>query len=122
MPLPFGDDVGQGAACRALPTAAPPRRPCGHGRRAVHARPLAVLDHQPARGDQRGDLGVAELAQQAPDVAIDRLGPHALARAEIAADQRRVDPRVHGRGIEGDQAALAVAGDADLRLRPRPLS
>ena len=114
------DDVGRRrrAELAHRGPAAPPLR---HGGRAVDARPLAVLDHQPARGDQRGDLGVAELAQQAPDVAVDRLGPDPLPRAEVAADQGRVDPRVRGRGVEGDQAALAVAGNADLRPRPRPV-
>ena len=119
-PLPLAPDV---ARCRRAERshrgpAAPPLR---HGRRALDARPHAVLDHQPARGDQRGDLGVAELAEQAPDVAVDRLGPDPLPRAEVAADQGRVDPRVRGRGVEGDQPALAVTGDADLRLRPRPV-
>ena len=39
-----------------------------------------------------GDLGIAEPLEQAPDVAIDRLLPDALAAIEVAADQRAVDP------------------------------
>src|SRR5262249_30955861 len=64
-------------------------------------------------------LRVAELGEQAPDVAVDRLGPDALPGAEVAADQRRVDPLVRGRGVEGDQAPLTVAGHTELRPRPR---
>ena len=118
-PLPLRDDIGRRRRAE-LAGRGPSAPTLRHGRRARDARPLAVLDDEPARGDQGRDLGVAELVQQAPDVAIDRLGPDALPGAEVAADQRRVDPRVRGRGVEGDQAALAVAGHADLGPRPRP--
>ena len=93
---------------------------------------VSVLDHQVARQDERGDLGIAEPFEQAPDVAIDRLFPHAPAAIEIAAHERAIDTRVDGRGIEGNQAAFGIADDADLRRlrrggrgsdrRPRALS
>ena len=39
-----------------------------------------MLDDEMARQDQCRDLGVAEPLEQAPDVAIDRLLPDAVAR------------------------------------------
>ena len=74
-----------------------------------------MLDHQVARQDERGDLGIAEPFEQAPDVAIDRLFPHPPAAIEIAAHERAVDTGVDGRGIEGNQTAFGIADDADLR-------
>ena len=76
-----------------------------------------MFHDQPARGDQRGDLGVAELAQQAPDIAVNRLLPGVLARIEVAAYQTGVNARIDGRGVKSQQSALAVAGDADLAFR-----
>src|SRR5947209_1607528 len=76
------------------PPRRPPPPPLRPRRGALDARPHAVLDHQPAGGDQRGDLRVAELPEQPPDVPVDRLGPDPLPRAEVAADEGRVDPRV----------------------------
>ena len=70
-----------------------------------------------ARQDERGDLGIAEPLEQAPDVAIDRLLPYAPTPIEIAAHERAVDAGIDGRGIKGYQAALGVADDADLRRR-----
>ena len=86
---------------------------------AGERRNLGVLDHQMARQDERGDLGIAEPFEQAPDVAIDRLLPHASAAIEVAAHERAIDTRVDGRGVEGDQSAFGVADDADLRRRRR---
>ena len=76
---------------------------------------LGVLDHQVAGQDERGDLGIAEPFEQAPDVAIDRLFPHPPASIEVAAHERAIDTRVDGRGIEGHQTAFGIADDADLR-------
>ena len=56
----------------------------------VNARGLAVLDHEPARGDQRGDLRIAELVQQAPDVAINAAPPR---RAAANGSSRSPAPR-----------------------------
>ena len=93
----------------------------------VHNRgELAVLDNEPARQNQRGNLGVAEFVQQSPDIAIDRLRPDGLAAVEVSAHQRRVDPLVERGGIKGDQAPLPVAGHADppasrvFSTRPQP--
>ena len=47
------------------------------------------LDPERPWRDQRGDLGVAELLQEAEDVAIDRLSPDVVAVIEVAADARR---------------------------------
>src|SRR5688572_23031336 len=70
-----------------------------------------------ARQDERGELGIAEALEQAPDVAIDRFLPAARPPIEIAAHERAVDARIDGRGIEGHQAALAIADDADFEGR-----
>ena len=74
-----------------------------------------MLDHQVAGQDERGDLGIAEPFEQAPDVAIDRLFPHPPASIEVAAHERAIDTRVDGRGIEGNQTAFGIADNADLR-------
>ena len=79
-----------------------------------------MLDHQVARQDERGDPGIAEPFEQAPDVAIDRLLPHPPAAIEIAAHERAVDTRVDGSRVEGNQAALGIADDADLRRLAAP--
>src|SRR5207302_4649215 len=79
-------------------------------------RSLGGFDDQGPRRDERGDLGVAELLEQAEDVAIDRLAPDVIAVVEVAADADRVDPRVERRGVEGDGAAFTVAEDADAEL------
>jgi hypothetical protein len=85
------------------------------GRWATDARPLAPLDLQhPRRREQPGNLAVPELAQQAPDVAVDRLAPHALARPERADDHGIADAGVEGSAVQGHDAAFAVADDADV--------
>ena len=69
------------------------------------------------RGATRlGQLGVAELVEQAEDVAVDRLGPDRVAVVEVAADAGGVDPRVERRGVERDRASFAIAEDADPGL------
>ena len=68
-----------------------------------------------ARQHERGDLGIAEPLEQAPDVSIDRLLPDAPAPIEVAAHERAVDAGIDGGRIEGHQAALRIADDADLR-------
>ncbi len=72
---------------------------------------------QSAGRDERSDLGVAELAEQAPDVAVDRFRPDRLSRTEIAAHHCRRDPRIDGRRIERHQSPLAVTRHADLAAR-----
>ena len=56
--------------------------------------PLAASMINGRGGDQAGELGVAELLEQAKDVAIDRLPPDVVAVVEVAADADGVDPRV----------------------------
>jgi hypothetical protein len=88
--------------------------------RTGHFRPSAILDHQATRGDQRGNLRVAELAEQAPYVAIQWFGPGLLPAVEIAAHQASVDAWVDGRRVKCQQPTFAVAGHADARrARPR---
>ena len=55
------------------------------GWRAIHARTITVFDHQSPRSNETGNLRVAEFAQQAEHIAIDRLAPHGFASIEIAA-------------------------------------
>ena len=94
------------------------------GRRTLHPRGLGVLDHQGAGQHQAPDLGVSELGQQGPDIAVDRFLPDPLPSGKIAAHQAGIDSRVRRRGIERDQASLAVAGHANpgsrraCRLQP----
>ena len=63
------DDVELGGDQSARPAAGP--------RRDVDLRALRGLDDQRPRGDQARQLGVAELLEQAEDVAVDRLLPDA---------------------------------------------
>ena len=72
-----------------------------------------MLDHETARRDERGDFGIAELPQQAPDRAIERLFPHFPPRIEITAHECRIDPHVGRCGIQRDQTTLAVSGNTD---------
>src|SRR5262249_31279651 len=75
----------------------------------------ARLDHQGARQDHRRQFRIAELLQQAEDVAIDRLLPEMGPVTEVAADADGIDPPVEGASVEGKEAAFAPADDADLR-------
>jgi hypothetical protein len=43
-----------------------------------------VLQHQRTRCDEAGDLRIAQITQQAEDIALDRLLPHAFTRCEVA--------------------------------------
>src|SRR5262249_7447290 len=86
-------------------------------RGSAYGRKLAKLHDQTARGDDERNLRIAEFAQQTPDIAVKRLLPGSLPRGEIAADETRIDPRIDRRGIESEQAALAVTGHSDLGLR-----
>ena len=63
--------------------------------------------------DKCGDLGVAEFAQQAEDIAVDRFAPQRLAALEVAADSGGGDTLVERGGVERQQAAFAIAADAD---------
>ncbi len=82
----------------------------------TNSGPLAASTIRVRGAIKRGDLGVAELFQQAEDVAIDGLAPDVVAVVEIAADADGVDPRVERRRVKGDRAAFAVAEDADAGL------
>ncbi len=99
----------------SFPGAAQFFRPSVGWRRSVHLRLGAVFHDQCARCNQRGNLGVAELAQQPPDIAIERLLPSLLARFEIAADQGRLDARIDGGGVKREQSTFPVARHANLR-------
>src|SRR5581483_3886339 len=81
--------------------------------RAIDLRPRRAFDEQPARGDHGRQFAVAEMVEQAEHVAIDRLLPELLARAEVPADADRLDARFDGAAIEGEQAPLAVTENAD---------
>ena len=74
-----------------------------------------MLDDEMARQHERGNLGVAEALEQAPDVAVDRLLPDAAAPVEIPADERAVDARVDRRRIEGHQTTFGMAHHANCR-------
>ena len=43
---------------------------------------LGVFDDEAARGDQTGDLGITELAEEPEDIPIDRFFPEVLARSK----------------------------------------
>lgn len=67
----------------------------------------AVLDDEGAGQNEARDLGVTELAEEAPHVAIDGLAPDLLARIEVTADEGRGETRVDGGGVEGGLTASA---------------
>src|SRR5439155_26675661 len=87
--------------------------PFARFRRAVHRWCFAVFHDQTARGDEAGDLGVAKFLEQSEYVPVNWLLPNALTRAEIAAHQRGVNPRIQRRAVKCNQPAFTVAGDAD---------
>jgi hypothetical protein len=91
---------------------APLRR--GGGRTRDFGEPARLHDQGTGR-DHPGQLRVAEFAEQAPDIAVDRLLPEILPRLEIPADQGRADPGIEARGIQGQQSAFAVSRDSDGR-------
>jgi len=67
--------------------------------RAVDFRRFRMLDEERARRDEAGDFSVAKLAQKANDIAVDRLGPDALAGIEVTADECGVDACVQRSGV-----------------------
>ena len=77
-------------------------------------RALGRLDDQRSRRDERGDLGIAELLQEAEDIAIDRLPPDVVAIVEIAADADGVDPRIERRRVKRNRSPFAVPENTDL--------
>ena len=87
-----------------------------HRGRSFDVGHAAVFDRHMPRGNQRRDLGVAELFQQTPHIAFDRLLPEFFPAVEIAAHQARCHAFVDGRSREGNQSALAVARQANRRL------
>ncbi len=72
-----------------------------------------VFDHQVPGQHQGRNFRIAEPPQQAPDVAIDWFRPDALAGVEVTADQHRIDARIEGGRVKGDQAAFRMASHAD---------
>src|SRR6266436_1959503 len=76
---------------------------------------LAEFDDQGARGDEAGDLRTAEFGQQAEDLPVNRLFAEPRARIEVTADDGGLDAGVERGGIEGDEAALAVTHQTDVR-------
>ena len=80
--------------------------------RALDVGDFGILDDELARGDEAGDLGIAEFAEQAEGIPVDRLFPQVFARAEIAADEGDLEALIERGAVEGEQAALAVTGDA----------
>ena len=76
-------------------------------RRNNHRRHPAVFDDQRPRSNQRRDLGIPELGQQSPDLAIHRLPiDGAIARLKVAGDTNDVDSRIRRGRVEGEQAAF----------------
>jgi hypothetical protein len=86
----------------------------GLGRAAKHRHTGRFEDECP-REHQRRHLGVGGCGEEPPDVAVDRLMPRGLARAEGAADERGVDPFIAGRGQQRDPPPFPDAADADRR-------
>ena len=76
-----------------------------------------MLNHQRAWRDEARDLRIAEFAQQAEDVSIDRLGPDTFAVVKVTADERDIDARIERGGVERDQPAFRIASHGDARLR-----
>ena len=86
------------------------------GGRAVDGGRMAVLNEQCPRVNETGQLGIAELAEQAEEIAINGLLPEPLPGIEIAADQRRRDAGVQGRRMQRDEAAFRMTGNGDRSL------
>ena len=65
-----------------------------------------------ARGATRlAKLRVAELAHKGPYIAIYRLGPQLLARLEVPADERCLNPGIQGCAVQRYQPALSITRD-----------
>jgi hypothetical protein len=79
-----------------------------------------VVQHERPWRDHARDLGGTEVAEQAEDVAIERLLPDALPRPEEAGARRTVDAVVEGGGVECHVAAQvlkALVGAVFLEAR-----
>ena len=114
VPRAFGLGLHVGHSRRDNPSRCGSARPACQGSwRPLHLRSTPRLDHQAAGRHEAREVAVAKLRQQRPHVAIDRLTPQVVARTEVAAHPRGVDPWVHRRGILGQQAPLADARDTD---------
>jgi len=62
------------------------------------------------------DFRHSKLAMYAPDVAIDGFAPGFRCGSKETADAGRIDSTIQCSGIEGDHAALAMAGHADFQF------
>ena len=71
------------------------------------------FDHQGARGNEGGDFGVAKFFEEAEDVAIDGFGVEGFSGLKITGDGGGLDTGVNGCGVKGEEAAFAVAEEAD---------
>ena len=71
-------------------------------------------DQRP-RQHQGRHLGIGGGGEEPPHVAVDRLLPGGLARAEGAADERGIDPFVARRGQQRDPPPFPDTADADRR-------
>src|SRR5262249_47358810 len=70
------------------------------GRWTGHFRVARSFDDQPAGRDQARDLGVPEIAEEPPDVTVNRLRPDGVTGLEVAADQRGRDPWIERGRVE----------------------
>ena len=94
----------------------------GHGNRVLGIP--GMLQHERTRRDEAGDLRIAEIPQQAEDIALQRLLPHALARREVARGKHAVDPFIQRPGVQREHPALAHSRHDHrhlLRLRFEPV-
>ncbi len=103
-------DLGSGVVI--TPGAAMFRSACG---RASHLGYFGcVLEIQEPRRDHAGDLCVAKLGEQSPNIAVDRFLPDLLSLVEVTADHGRIDAVVECGTVKRQQSAFA---DSDHRDR-----
>jgi hypothetical protein len=72
-----------------------------------------VLDQDRSRGNEAGEFGVAEFAEEAEDVAVGGLFPKLLARTECATDEHGINALVKGGGEKSEAPAFTVTGDPE---------
>ena len=96
----------------------PPRRragAAGAGRRRRIGGHRAMLQEQWSRRDHAGELRVAEVPEQAPDVALDRLLRNAFPGAEVPRDDGRLNSRIERTGVKCEQSSFEVTEDGQRR-------
>ena len=82
---------------------------------AGELRHVGRFEDERPREHQRRHLGIGSGGEEPPHVAVDRLLPRGLARAEGAADERGIDPLVARRSQQRDPPPFPDAADADRR-------